>query len=280
MSKKFILPVVLALLLTLSVGAWGYSNAAAQADLPQARLHRLPGVLGRVTAIKADRFTIQTRAGQERTFRFAENTRFTNTERLALPAGDLQTGGWVAVAVARRSGEPPLARLVIILPEDFNPENWAVVRGKVTGVDVPGSSFTLENKGGRVTTVKVNTSTKYRGQVTGLGELQVGMLARAVAEKQSNGDLLARAIRAGTLPDQRFLGTVTGLNAQSFTIQTRQGELLTIQVTAETRFLSRRGIVGGLEKLKVGMTVAVGAKDLGNSQYQALRVMAAPGLTK
>jgi hypothetical protein len=124
MSKKLLLPVVIALLLALAVGVWGYSAVAAQEGVPRPPLRRLPGVLGQVTAIEADQFTIQTRAGRERTFRFAETTRFTDPERQELSAQDLQTGGWVAVAVARRSGMPPLARLVVILPEDFDPKNW------------------------------------------------------------------------------------------------------------------------------------------------------------
>ncbi|OGO39423.1 MAG: hypothetical protein A2W35_13415 [Chloroflexi bacterium RBG_16_57_11] len=280
MSKKFLVPFTIALLLALTAGVWGYSDVAAQAGIPRPRPRRLPGVLGQVTAIEADQFTIQTRAGQERTFRFDETTRFTNPDRQDLSAEDLQTGGWVAVAVVRSGSAPRLARLVIILPEDFDPENWAGVRGKLTGVDVPGNSFTLENKDGQPITVKVDASTKYRGQVTGLAELQVGMLAQAVTEKQPNGDLLAIAVRAGFPADRRFLGKVTAVDADSFTIQTRQAEALTFRVTSETRFLSRRSLVGSLEELKAGMAVAVGAKDLGNGQYQALRVLVAPRLMK
>ena len=78
MSKKFLVPFTIALLLALTAGVWGYSDVAAQAGIPRPRPRRLPGVLGQVTAIEADQFTIQTRAGQERTFRFDETTRFTN----------------------------------------------------------------------------------------------------------------------------------------------------------------------------------------------------------
>jgi hypothetical protein len=280
MFKKLILPISLALLLALAAGAWGYSDAAAQSGVQRPRLRRLPGVLGQVTAIGGDQFTIQTRSGQERTLSFDETTRFTNAERQELSAEDLQTGGWLAVRVAPRSGEPRLARLVVILPDDFDPENWAGVRGKVTGVDIPGNTFSLENKEGQATTVKVDENTKYRGQVANLNDLQVGMLAQAVTEKQADGDLLARAVRAGVSPDQRFLGKVTAVGADSFTIQSRRGETLTFQVTEETIFRSRRGVVTGLEELKAGMAVAVGARDLGNSQYQALRVLLAPGLKK
>jgi RNase P/RNase MRP subunit p29 len=280
MSKKLLLPVFLALLLALIAGIGVYADAAAQDGIPQARLRKRPGVLGQVTAVTVDQFTIQTRSGQERIFHLTETTRFTDPEKQELSSEDLKTGGWVAVVVARWSGKPPLARLVVILPEDFAPANWSGIRGRVTSVDVAGNTFVLESKDGQATTVKVDAGTKFHGQVTGLGELQVGLLAQATIEEQANGDMLAKSVRAGLPSDKRFLGKVTALNTKSFTIQTRQGKSLTFQVTAETRFRSRRGIVGGLEDLKAGMPVVVGAKDLGNNQYQAVRVLAAPGLRK
>ncbi len=150
-------------------------------------------------------------------------------------------------------------------PADFDPENYAGVCGCVTGVDLPGSAFTLEDKDGQATTVNVNPDTTYRGQVTGLADLQVGMLAQAITEKQANGDLLAQSVRAGTPADQRFLGKVTAVDADSFTIQTRKGETLTFAVAPETVFLSRKGLVDSLDDLKAGMPVAVGANDLGTA---------------
>ena len=278
MSKKIWIPIAAILLVALAVGAWLYTDAAAQAQAPLARLRRPPGALGQVTAIATDQFTIHTRAGQERTFRFDQSTRFTGSNKQELSSEDLQSGGWVRVVVARRGGKPGLARLVVILPAGFDPENYAGVRGCVTGVDLPGSAFTLENKDGQATTVEVNPDTTYRGQVTGLADLQVGMLAQAITEKQANGDLLAKSVRAGTSADQRFLGKVTAVDADSFTIQTRKGETLTFAVAPETVFLSRKGLVDSLDDLKAGMPVAVGANDLGNGQYQAVRVLAAPKL--
>jgi hypothetical protein len=245
-----------------------------------ARLRRLPGALGQVAAVQADQFTLQTQAGQERTLCFDESTRFTNPEKQELSAADLQTGAWVRVVVARRLGQPRLARAVVILPPDFDPQDYAGLRGRVTGVDVTGSAFTLEDKDGQAIPLKVDADTLYRGRATALPDLQAGMLARAVTEKQANGDLLAKAVRAGLPADQRFLGKVTAVDAASFTLQTRKGETLTFQVTAETVFHSRNSLVNSLDDLKAGMPVAVGATDLGDGRYQALRVLAAPGLTK
>jgi riboflavin synthase alpha subunit len=92
--------------------------------------------------------------------------------------------------------------------------------------------------------------------------------------------MLAKSVWASLPSDKRFLGKVTAVNGQSFTIQTRQGKSLTFQVTEETTFRSRRGVVNSLEELKPGMAVAVGAKELANSQYQAFRVLVAPRLRK
>lgn len=363
MSKKFWLPVFAALLLALGVGAWAYVDAAAQGPIPQGRQRKLPGALGQVTAVAADQFTVQTKAGQERIIRFDETTRFVDPQKQELSPADLQTGGWVAVVVVRNSGEPPLARAVVILPEDFDPANLAGLRGQVTAVDLAANAFTLESKEGQASTVKVSADTKYLGQVTGLADLQVDMLAQARVEQQANGDMLAKSVRAGfrlvkhagevvsvdpaagqfvlqparqdqqltitvdadtkfrsrdgavqeladlqpgmvvvvsaekqgespllarlvvagnkeDLPefDRRYLGKVTAVGAQSFTIQTRQGESLTFQVTEETHFRSRAGAVAGLDDLKVGMPVVVGANDLGDGQYQALLVLASPKL--
>jgi hypothetical protein len=243
-------------------------------------LRWLPGALGQVTAVQADQFTLQTRNGQERTFRYDESTRFTDPDKQELSAADLPTGGWVRVVVARRGGQPRLARVVVILPPDFDPEDYAGQRGRVTGVDLPASAFTLEDKDGRATTLKVDADTIYRGQATALADLQVGMLAQAVTEVQANGDLLAKTVRAGIAADRRFLGKVTTVDAASFTLQTRKGEMLTFQVTAETVFRSRGGLIDSLDDLKAGLPVAVGAGDLGDGQLQALRVLAAPGITR
>jgi hypothetical protein len=280
MSKKFWIPVFAALLLALAAGAWAYADAAAQERPLQGRLRKPPRTLGQVTSIAAEQFTLQTKAGQERTFSFDESTRFVDPQKQELSPEDLQTGGWVAVVVARNSGEPRLARLVVILPEDFDPANWAGVRGRVTGVDVPGSAFTLEDKDGQATNVKVDVETKYLGQATGLADLQAGVHAQARVEKQADGGLLAKTVRAGMPFDRRFLGKVTAIDGQTFTIQTRQGETITFQVTDETRFRSRKGVVDSLDDLKVGMPVGVGAEDLGNSQYQAQVVLVAPNFNK
>jgi preprotein translocase subunit YajC len=365
MSKKVWIPIFAALLFALAAGVWMYTSAAAQGRFPPTERRKLPGALGRVTAVAADQFTIQTRTGQERTFRIDENTRFVDPQKQELSPEDLQTGAWVIVIAARPKGDTPLARAVVILPEDFDPENWGRVRGRVVQVDVAGNAFSVEGKDGQTTTVKVDANTQYRGQVSNLADLQVGMLAQAVTEEQASGDLLARTVRAGyplvrhagevvsvdptagqfvlktarqgealtitvdaetkfrskdetvqgledlqpgmvvvvsaekrgedvllarlvgagdkeDLPrfDQRFLGRVTAIEDQSFSVKTRRGETITFQVTEETRFRSRGGVVDGLEDLKQGMPVVVGAKDLGGGQYQALMVLAGPGRIK
>lgn len=278
MSRKIWFPIIAALLLALGAGVWLYADAAAQERAPLGRRRALPGALGQVTAVAAQEFTIHTKAGQQRAFRIDDATRFVDPQKQQLSPQDLQTGGWVAVLVARNTGKPPLARLVVILPQDFDPANWSGMRGRLTAVDVSGSAFTLENKDGQATIVKVDANTKYRGQVTALADLQVGMLAQAAAEVQDNGDLLAVTVRAGFPSGRRFLGKVTAVADQSFTIQTRQGETITFQVTPETRFRSRKGVVANLDDLKEGMPVAVGAEHLGDGQYQALTVLAAPKL--
>ena len=86
--------------------------------------------------------------------------------------------GWVRVVVARRSGEPPLARAVVILPEGFDPADWASVRSRITGVDVPGNAFTIQTRRGKSLTFQASAETRFRsrrGRVDSLDDLKPGM---------------------------------------------------------------------------------------------------------
>ena len=69
MSRKIWIPVSAILLVVLAAGAWVYADAAAQGRIPVGRQRKLPGALGQVTTVDADQFTLQTKAGLERTFR-------------------------------------------------------------------------------------------------------------------------------------------------------------------------------------------------------------------
>ncbi len=364
MSKKLLIPMIAVLVVALLAGVWLTGDALAQGENPQGRLRRARPALGQVTAVGENQFTVQTRNGESRTFLIDENTRIRSKDAKDLSFSDLQVGRWVGVVAPKDSGEQPIARLVVLLPEDFDPEQMQGVRGRVTEIDIAAQAFTLEKRQGEAVTLKVDENTRFTGEVTDLAGLEDGMLAGAVTREQENGDLLATLVRAGNpqdrrqnrqagevtsvdesagqftlrtlrndkettfavdentrfrskdgkveslkdlktgmvalvvarpaedgktpvaalvaagdrsdLPkfDKRFAGKVTAVGDQSFTIQTRDGQQITFQVTGDTKFRSKGGQVKGLEDLQAGMITLVGAKELGNGEYQAQVVAA------
>lgn len=263
MTKKVAIPVIAATLIALLIGAWAFSDASAQGDSPLARLRRARGLLGQVTAVADNQFTLQTRQGETRDFLVDENTRFRSREQADLSLGDLEVGRWVEVFAPPAPDETPTARLVILLPEDFDPSKMKGLRGLVESVNLAGSLFTLKNRQGEISSVTVDDQTVFRGQVENFSELQAGMAAFAVVETQEDGELLAKAVRAG-FPIVRRVGEITAVDvaAGEFTLKTaRTDEQLTFQVDENTRFRSKDDQIAGLEDLQPGMVAAVTARQ-------------------
>ena len=359
MSKKVFIPIVLAALAAVVIGLFAVDAAFAGNGGILNRFKRANGALGQVSEIKSNEFSITKRDGSEMSYHVGEETKFFDRDRNALTFADMVEGGWVLVAAPDKEGEKPEARAVVILPEDFDPENMGVYRGVIAGVSVSENEVTLKTKDEQEITFAVNEETRFAGEAADLASLEEGMQAGIAAEEQDDGSLLALNLRssyqrarkvgqitavdqaAGTftlkgrdgievtfavneetrfrskdgkvtgladlkegmvgavfavddpafanplakvvaaadkqdLPefDARFAGKVTAVDDKSFTIQTRDGETVTFQVTGDTKFRSRDGSVKGLADLKVGMLIGVGAKELGNGEYQAQLVVA------
>ncbi len=276
MTKKLAIPVIAATLLALLIGVWAYNDASAQGGGPLARLRRGRGVLGQVTAVADNQFTLQTRQGETRDFLVDENTRFRSREQSDLSLDDLEVGRWVEVFAPPAPDVTPTARLVILLPEDFDPSKIKGLRGLVESVDLTGNLFKLKDRQGEVSSVAVDEQTVFRGQVKSFSELQAGMAAFAVVETQEDGELLAKAVRAG-FPIVRRIGEIAAVDvaASEFTLKTaRTGEELTFQVDENTRFRSKDDQIAGLDDLQPGMVAAVTARQ---SPDGALALLVAAG---
>jgi hypothetical protein len=259
MSRKILLPVFAAAAITAIAVLVVSSTALAQGEGPLRRLRRVHPVFGQVTAISGQEFTLEKRDGTTQTFKVNENTIYRGANKAELSFEDLETGQWVAVVIDRRSGDLSLARAVGILPEDFDPDSFEAARGRVAEVNVAGNSFTLENRAGEEQEVEVDSDTIYRGQVSGLADLEVGMLAGVVTKEADGEPLLAKVVRAG-YPQRRHAGQITAVDesAGTFTLKTRRsGEELTFVVDENTRFRSKGGTITELGDLKAGMVALV-----------------------
>jgi hypothetical protein len=279
MSKKIVLPVLAALVLSLAAGLAASSQARAQGASPLGRLLKARPVLGQVMAIGKSDFSIEKKDGTELTFQVDENTRYRSKDKADLAFADLKTGQWVAVVTGFRLGARDRARLVVTLPEDFDPTQLEGVRGEVVEVNPAANQFTLENRRGQKTVVTIDAETVYRGQVASLADLQEGMQAGVISKEMAGDGLVAQIVRAGELsnlpkPDLWIGGKVVSLEKNAFTVENRDGKQYRFQTTEDTRIRSRE--VHSLADLKTGMIVLVGAKDLGRGSYQALVVQVVP----
>jgi hypothetical protein len=369
MTKKILIPIVSVLIVALLAGVWVSSEALAQSPNPDGggRLKRLLAArkgLGQVTAIGEDQFTVEKRNGETFTFLVNEATRFFDKDRTELEFDDLTIDRWVIVVGPENETGDRVARLVVLLPEDFDPSNLTGVLGRVITVDQAAQQFSVENRQGEEKTFNVNEETRFIGGVDELSDLQVEMPVLVRALEQADGSLLAKVVgarrsvkryageiiavdvvaqnltlklrqgeqemtfsvdentrfrgkdgelaslddldvgmvavvtaqeaSAGENPiarmvaaadrdqlpkfDKRVAGRITSVDHNAFTIQARDGETYTFQTTGSTTFRSRGNRIQGLEDLKEGMGVIVGAKELGNGRFQAETILVLAGL--
>src|SRR5512133_2526470 len=103
--NKLYKAAAMALILALLAGFMVFpTRALAQGGNPGGSPDPLPGLpgrarplLGQVTRVSADQFTLTTRDGAERSFRFDSTTRFIDRDRQPLSSADLKTNVWAAV---------------------------------------------------------------------------------------------------------------------------------------------------------------------------------------
>jgi hypothetical protein len=263
MTKKLVLTVVAALVLALVAGLVPWSDAQAQSGGPLARFLRARPVLGQVTAIGQSQFTIKTRDGTQLTFKVDNTTLYRSKDQGELAFSDLKIGNWVGVVNGRFLRARSLARVVVLLPEDFDLDQFEAVRGKVVSVNSGASQFTLEDIDGQDSVVTTDSETIFRGQVTSLTDLKVGMQAGVVSKASEGDGFVARIVRAGD-PVGILFGEITGVNQAvgSFTLKPQStGQNLTVSVNEVTRFRSKDDQLNGLEDLRTGMFAIVVTKS-------------------
>jgi len=273
MKKKIFSSVLLVLLVSLLVGG----VAHAQTEEVNARPRGGRRGIGQITAIGSDQFTIQSRNNVLHTIFVDEVTRYRNYEGAELEYGDLQVGDWVAGIIRHDPEQGPIARLVMVLPDDYDPNQRLGVyaRGHITVVNLENSTFTLHAKTGNDLTFSINNNTVFKGGITNFEDMQVGMEAGIAAVKQDDGSLLAHLVVAG-YSRVRLAGEIVSvdLNRNSLILNTRRGDHISILVNEFTIFKSQNGETKGLDDLQPGMVAAVSAKRLPERGLVALVIFA------
>ena len=220
---------------------------------------------GEVTSLGDNSFSLHTLRGEDVTIAVDSNTAYVGEVH---SFSDLQVGMKAGVGAQKLEDGSLLAIAVAVRPD--------LIRhaGEITTVDPAASSFGMKTRRGESLTFQTDGSTQYFGQVECLADLQPGMLALVGAKQLEDGSYLAVRVTAHEKPqvDVKAAGRVTAIDASSFTIRGRDGNTYTFQVTPETRFRSRGGLVKGLKDLRLGMGVGVAAQETDGGQLRALWV--------
>ncbi len=272
MTKRLSIPLLIAILSAMLMS----SMALAAEDTPQGRGQSM---YGEIVAVAVDGFTVQNQAGEQVTYLIDEKTSYRSSEIEEPGLSDLQVGGKVAVFAPGRPPESPTARLVILLPDDFDPSQWAGVRarGEIVAVDLDAGSFVLQTNSGEERPFLVDDTTRYFGQLSGLRDLQSGWEAGVGGVETDDGDLLAKFVIGVDIQNAKIhAGTITGVipSAGTFTLQTRQGEEWTVAVDENTRYNSRAGEIAGLDDLVPDMVAMVYGSPQDEGVFLAKRVIA------
>jgi len=249
--------------------------ALAAEDAPQGRVQT---VYGEIIAITDDSFTLQNQNGDLFTYFVDETTNYRSSEVDGPGFTDLFVGGKISVFAPGNTEEYPTARLVIMLPEDFDPSEWsgARARGQVIEVNPDAGSFVVQTNSGEKQAFSVDDTTRFFGQLSSLSDLQVGWSVGVGAIENDDGSLLAKLIIGLNVQDSSFhAGTITAVipAAGTFTLQTRQGEEMTIAVDENTNFNSRVGEIQGLVDLAPDMVAVVYGSSQDELVFMASRVI-------
>jgi hypothetical protein len=238
-------------------------------------------LIGQVTAITTDAFTVEAHNGETHTITVTDETGFKSRPGEDPDAKasfeDLVIGGWVAVLNREDSGGGFSAWLVILLPEDFDPEDYNAKRvlGEITSVSAAGGFFEMETRNGEDLTFSVDENTRFAGGVEKLEDLETGMKLGVLALEQEDGTWLAKAVATQREEGPRldkFSGTLESISGETL-IVTRGESSESFLVTLSTRYASRDGEVQGLEDLEIGMVLTV-VFDPSTDPFEAKAVLA------
>lgn len=275
MFKKFVLPISIAIVLALVAGAWLTVDVFAKDNSFKGRLRAAKKRLGQVTVISDQQFTIRKLDGQEITFLVDEETRFRSRSETELDVGDLQVDRWVIAAGKQNESGEWIARLVILMPDEFDPTKLSAVTGKISEVNQDDLTFGLTNRQGETTSFVVDDETRFSGGVQGLSDLETGMLARVGSKQQTDGSLFALAVRAN-FPIKKYRGEIVNINllSSTFTLNLPSGDQnLTFQVDEMTKFKGRGDSIVSLEDLQTGMIAVIAARTGSTESEQLVAVV-------
>ncbi len=256
MYKKFVIPVILALVTTLA-----FSNVAyAASSTTTASLTRSIGTVLSVDTA-ANTFRLATTQGTHLTVHVDASTIYRG---LVSSFGGLNPSMYVNVQTRLDHGEQ-LAVVVNALRQK--------VTGHITGevVALHSSSFDILGTNGKPYTFDVTSKTVFSGlDVVDFSGLALGMKVKVAYTDMGSGVLRAVNVVV-TKISLKVSGKVTAKDSSSFTILGTDGATYTFQVTSKTVFSGQN--VDKFSQLKVGFKVKVSYAVLADGTLRAVNVV-------
>jgi hypothetical protein len=159
-------------------------------------------IVGEIISVESNQFKMMSRT-EEFTLNINDNSRFWIPAEGEVGSDSLEVGRRMVVFAQNAEQGDWNARLVILLPMNFNFPWRSVIckTGIVTRVDQQAENFSIRTPSGRSFTFSVDENTRFKGQVLDLGDLKVGMIASVVGQRLKDGTLLARAVSARKVPE-------------------------------------------------------------------------------
>ncbi len=282
MTKKIVMPILVILIFcAVFPGA-----ALAQSESAAPARWGIRRSIGMITSLGTDQITIKNRLGNEIVLTVDDRTRYLGEGGSAIGFGDLAEGRWI-LAVGKPAGGSSLnrtwlARLVILLPENYDPSQRYPVKanGLVTGVDPANNTFTMVDRDGETLTFAASDETSYYGLAGSLGELQQNMRVSVAALEISGSEPLAMYVYSRYDLDAH-IGKITAIDTANnqFSLDTPRRGTLKITVNSDTRYQGRNGTITGLADLQVGMYAGVLVKNT-DTTLLAVTVVAGPPMAR
>lgn len=281
MFKKFSVSMVIVILVAgLMAGVVSAkSSKAGKSGADLDTRHRM--LIGQIQEIGTSDFTVESLNGESHIITITDETVFrirTDEEPEEADFSDLAVGKYVGVVNHNGSSGEFTARLVVLLPDDFDPSQFNLIRaaGEVSMVTTGAGFFKLDTLSGEKLTIYVDENTRFVGSAESLEGLEKDMKLSVVARKQEDGSLLAKAILTKKPLREHFartIGTLTGISTETITITDRGDNSHTFTITDETRFVDRKGKVESMEDLETGMIlVTVHLRDTEENEAKAVIV--------
>jgi hypothetical protein len=258
MKKKLTLSLLITVILSLVLTTVGY----AQDNQIVSNKWLKQNYFAQIVSIDDNEFTVKKINSEELQIKVDDQTRYWLIGQGKGVFEDLEIGRWVIGFWRGKDGDEITTPIVILLPEDFDPENLPERRvgGLVQEVNSVDKTITIETRDKETLTLQFTGNTHFIGKNNTLGDVKEGMVI--LAGLKGENEPFEVVFLSTQYLVKRIGGTLSEVNTDgdTITLKTKQEEEITFSVDENTKYINRENEIKNLEDLKVGMLIVVSTK--------------------